>query len=308
MIVGSRGSALALKQTGLMVERLKSLRPGLEIEVRVIKTTGDKILHEPLTRIAGRGFFVAEIERALLRGQIDFAVHSMKDLPTEMTPGLCIAAIPEPEDPSDALISRGPGLRDLPAGARIGTSSPRRRAQLLHFRPDLQIVDVRGNLDTRLRKLDEGLFDAIVLAYAGLHRMGWADRITEKIPPEICLPAVGQGALAIQAREDDREVNDLLAGLDHAESRIAVTAERAFMHALGGGCQVPVGALGSIEGDKLVLNGVAAGLDGSTLVRGEVSGNPVEPSRLGDELAQVLLTAGAGEILDQVRTRMECEG
>jgi len=308
MIVGSRGSALALKQTGLMVERLKSLRPGLEIEVRVIKTTGDKILHEPLTRIAGRGFFVAEIERALLRGQIDFAVHSMKDLPTEMTPGLCIAAIPEREDPSDALISRGPGLRDLPAGARIGTSSPRRRAQLLHFRPDLQIVDVRGNLDTRLRKLDEGLFDAIVLAYAGLHRMGWADRITERIPPEICLPAVGQGALAIQAREDDREVNDLLAGLDHAESRIAVTAERAFMHALGGGCQVPVGALGSIEGDKLVLNGVAAGLDGSTLVRGEVSGNPVEPSRLGDELAQVLLTAGAGEILDQVRTRMECEG
>ena len=308
MIVGSRGSALALRQTGLIVERLKSLRPGLEIEVRVIKTTGDKILHEPLTRIAGRGFFVAEIERALLRGQIDSAVHSMKDLPAEMTEGLCIAAIPEREDPSDALISRGPGLRDLPKGARIGTSSPRRQAQLLHFRPDLQIVDVRGNLDTRLRKLDEGLFDAIVLAYAGLHRMGWADRITEKIPPEICLPAVGQGALAIQAREDDREVNDLLAGLDHAESRIAVTAERAFMHALGGGCQVPVGALGSIEGDKLVLNGVVASLDGSTLVRGEVSGNPVEPSRLGDELAQVLLTAGAGEILDQVRTRMECEG
>lgn len=295
LVVGSRGSALALKQTGLMVERLKSLRPGLEIEVRVIKTTGDKILHEPLTRIAGRGFFVAEIERALLRGQIDLAVHSMKDLPAEMTPGLCIAAIPEREDPSDALISRGPGLRDLPAGARIGTSSPRRRAQLLHFRPDLEVVDVRGNLDTRLRKLDEGLFDAIVLAYAGLHRMGWADRITEKIPPEICLPAVGQGALAIQAREDDREVNDLLSALDHAESRIAVTAERAFMHALGGGCQVPVGALGSIEGDKIVLNGVVAGLDGTTLVRGKVSGDA--PERLGTELAAVLLAGGAGEIL-----------
>ena len=288
LIVGTRGSALALRQTGLVVERLKSLQPGLDVETRVIKTMGDKIAHEPLTQIAGKGFFVAEIEQALIRGEVDFAVHSMKDLPAEMPEQLRIAAIPEREDPLDALISPGPTLADLPKGARIGSSSPRRRAQLLHFRPDLEIVDLRGNLDTRLRKLDEGLFDAIVLACAGLHRMGWDDRITERISTEICLPAVGQGALGIQARADDSEVVERLGALDHAESRAAVTAERAFMEALGGGCQIPIAALGVIEDGVLTLEGMLAFPDGSEMVRKTVSGNWMNPCRIGKELAEAV--------------------
>ena len=297
LTVGSRGSALALRQTELIVERLKSLNPGLEIEVRIIKTKGDKILDEPLTRVAGKGFFVAEIERAVLRGEIDFAVHSMKDLPAEITGGVCIAAVTEREDPSDALISKGHCLRDLPKGARIGSSSPRRGAQLLHFRPDLRICDLRGNLDTRLRKLDAGEYDGIVLAYAGLHRMGWDHRITEKLPPEICLPAVGQGALAIQTREDDAETIVLLARLDDAESRAAVTAERSLLSALGGGCQIPIGALGIIEGAALRLRGVVASPDGTRLIRGAVSGDPAKPEELGRELAGVLIASGADVIL-----------
>lgn len=301
LTVGSRGSALALRQTELIIERLKSLNPDPEIEVRIIKTKGDNILDEPLTRIAGKGFFVTEIERALLRGEINFAVHSMKDLPAEITEGLVIAAIPEREDPSDALVSNGPGLRDLPKGARIGTGSPRRQAQLLHFRPDLEVADLRGNLDTRIRRLEEGRFDAVVLAYAGLHRMGWEDRVTEKLPPEICLPAVGQGALAIQTREDDAETIELLAALDHAESRAAVTAERSLLSALGGGCQVPIGALGIIEGAALRLRGVVASPDGKRLIRGEVSGDPADPDALGRELAHVLLAGGAEEILRETK-------
>jgi hydroxymethylbilane synthase len=299
LTVGTRGSALALRQTELIVERLRSLNPGLEIEVRIIKTKGDKILDEPLTRIAGKGFFVAEIERALIRGEIDFAVHSMKDLPAEMTEGLVIAAIPEREDPSDALISRGPSLHDLPKGARIGTSSPRRQAQLRHFRPDLELVDLRGNLDTRIRRLEEGRFDAVVLAYAGLRRMGWEDRVTEKLPPEICLPAVGQGALAVQTREDNAETTELLARLDDAESRAAVTAERSLLSALGGGCQVPIGALGVIEGAALRLRGVVASPDGKRLIRGEVSGDWNKPEGVGRHLADVLVRDGADAILRQ---------
>ena len=302
LTVGTRGSALALRQANWVVETLKSLHPGLDIEVRVVKTKGDKILDMPLAKIGDKGLFVKEIESALLHKETDFAVHSMKDLPTEMPGGLCIAAVPERIDPSDVLITNGPGLADLPGEARIGSSSLRRRAQLHNFRADLQISDLRGNLDTRIRKLDEGEFDGIVLAYAGLHRMGWTDRITEKLPFEICLPAVGQGALAVQARADDAETIGILKALDHPESRAAVTAERSLMRALEGGCQVPIGALGCIEDGRLRLSGVVASVDGSRLVRGEVTGSISEPEETGKELARVLISGGADEILQDLRS------
>lgn len=302
LIIGTRGSALALCQTNWTADSLRSSHPGLEIDIRIIKTKGDKILDVPLAKIGDKGLFVKELESALLEKEIDVAVHSMKDLPTEMPVGLCIAAVPERVDPSDVLITNGSGLADLPGEARIGSSSLRRRAQLHNFRADLRISDLRGNLDTRLRKLDDGEFDGIILAYAGLHRMGWTDRITEKIPLEICLPAVGQGALGIQAREDDTDIFAILRALDHSESHIAVTAERSLMRLLEGGCQVPIGALASMKDGKLVLVGVVASIDGSRLVRGKVSGNPAEPEDLGRELAEVLLAAGADNILRELRS------
>jgi hydroxymethylbilane synthase len=307
LVVGTRGSGLALKQTNQNVERLRhahmagtEARP-LHVEVRIIKTKGDKILDVPLAKIGDKGLFVKELEQALLAHEVDFVVHSMKDVPTEMPDGLLIAAVPEREDPSDALISNGLGLADLPTGARIGSSSLRRRAQLHNHRADLEICDIRGNLDTRLRKLYEGEYDAIILACAGLNRMGWSDRITEKLPPEMCLPAVGQGALAIQARRDDAETLALLSILDHPETHLAVDAERALMRTLEGGCQVPIGALARLEDGMLVLDGVVASLDGANLVRGRVVGPPDQPEELGIELAQVLLSAGADRILAELR-------
>ncbi|HUV04191.1 MAG TPA: hydroxymethylbilane synthase [Armatimonadota bacterium] len=301
LAVGTRGSTLALRQTNWVTDRLKALHPGLEIQVRTIKTKGDRVLDVPLAKIGDKGLFVKELELALLRREIDLAVHSMKDVPTQLPEGLCIAAVPERADPSDVLVTKGPGLVDLPAGARIGSSSLRRRAQLLNYRPDLEISDLRGNLDTRLRKLSDGEFDGIVLAYAGLYRMGWTDRVTEKIPPGICLPAVGQGALAIEAREGDTDVIEILKALDHAESHAAVLAERSFMRALGGGCQVPAGALAWIEAGNLKLAGVVASLDGSRLVRGETHGGPDNAEQLGQELARALRAAGADEILRELR-------
>jgi len=301
LTVGTRGSGLALTQTNHIVERLRHVHIGIRVEVRIIKTKGDKILDVPLAKIGDKGLFVKELEQALLAREVDFVVHSMKDVPTEMPDGLCIAAVPEREDPSDALISNGLRLADLPTGARVGSSSLRRCAQLHNHRADLEICDIRGNLDTRLRKLDEGEYDAIVLACAGLNRMGWADRITEKLPPEICLPAVGQGALAIQARSDDADTLALLRVLDHPETHTAVRAERALMKSLEGGCQVPIGALARIEDGMLVLEGVVASLDGANVVRGRVVGPPDQPEELGAELAQVLLSAGADRILDDLR-------
>jgi len=301
LTVGTRGSALALNQTNRVVERLRHARPGLDVDIRIIKTKGDKILDVPLAKIGDKGLFVKELEQALLAGEVDFVVHSMKDVPTEMPEGLCIAAVPERVDPSDVLISNGPGLADLPGGARIGSSSLRRRAQLHNYRADLQVFDLRGNLDTRLRKLDEGEYDAIILAYAGLHRMGWTDRITEMLPTEICLPAVGQGALALQARSGDTGTLGLLSILEHPETRAAVRAERSLMGALEGGCQVPIGALGRIEDGSLVVEGVVASVRGADLVRGRVVGSPDRPEELGAELAQVLLSGGADRILAALR-------
>lgn len=299
LTVGTRGSALALHQTNWVVGELRAHSPDLCVDVQVIKTKGDKILDVPLAKIGDKGLFVKELEAALLSGEIDFAVHSAKDLPTEIPDGLCIAAIPERVDPSDVLISNGLGLQDLPCGAKIGSSSLRRRAQLHNFRADFEICDLRGNLDTRLRKLDSGEFDAVVLAYAGLHRMGWADRITEKIPTEICLPAVGQGALAIEAREND-DVIGILQTLDHAESRAAVLAERSLMRALEGGCQVPIGALGTVDGDQITLQAVVASPDGRNLIMGDASGD--DPESVGRRLAEILLAGGAQDILQNLRS------
>lgn len=301
LVVGTRGSALALRQTALVVDALRALHPQFEIEIRTIKTKGDKLLDAPPAGIGDKGFFVKELETALLHEEIRLAVHSTKDLPTELPDGLCIAAVPERADPCDALVSRGPHLADLPDGARIGTSSLRRRAQLLHRRADLRVSDLRGNLDTRLRKLDDGQFDGIVVACAGLQRMGWTDRITEKLPPEICLPAAGQGALAVQAREGDAEVVEMLGALDHAESRAAVLAERSLLRALGGGCRVPIGALARVLGDELKLAGVVASPDGRRLARGEMSGSTDDPDALGEELARALLAAGASDMLSEAR-------
>jgi len=295
--IGTRGSALALRQTEIVADRLRRLHPQIEIEISIIKTKGDKILDVPLSQIGDKGLFVTELENALLAHEIDAAVHSMKDLPTDIPTELVFAAIPERADPSDVLISNGPGLSALPDGARIGSSSLRRRAQLLHFRPDFRIFDLRGNIDTRLRKLDEGEFDAIILAYAGMFRLGWEGRITEKLPHGICLPAPGQGALAIQAREDDSEALDIISKIDHPETRSAVFAERSFMKVLEGGCQIPAAALACIVDGKMLIKGMVASVDGENLICAEVTGDPNAPDLAGETLAEVLLANGAGEIL-----------
>lgn len=300
--VGSRGSLLALKQTETIVARLRALRPDADFVVRTIKTTGDNIHDVALAKIGDRGLFTKELEKALLDGEIDLAVHSMKDLPTRLPAGLVVAAIPAREEPCDVLVTRtGCGLDELPPGAVVGTSSLRRQAQLLAYRPDLVVKSMRGNLDTRLRKLDEGQADALVLAWAGLARLGYEGRVTQRLPYTICLPAVGQGAVGVEARADDEEVCALLAAVDDAPSRACVLAERAFLRYLEGGCQVPIGAVAYIQGRELILEAMVATLDGSKVVRGQMKGNIGEPDRVGESLAVLLLERGAREILSQVR-------
>ncbi|MDI6827129.1 MAG: hydroxymethylbilane synthase [Armatimonadota bacterium] len=298
--VGTRGSALAIRQTTWAVERLRFLNPEIEAEIITIKTKGDQVTDVPLTQIGDKGLFVKDIEQALLDDAIDLAVHSMKDLPSELPDGLCIGAVPERLDPRDVVVSNGLGLMDLPRNARIGTGSLRRRAQLSNFRRDLQFFDLRGNLDTRLRKLDEGKFDAIVVACAGLERMGWTERIVEKIPLEVCLPAAGQGALAIEVREDDIEALGFLLALNHYESRAAVTAERSMIGALGGTCRVPMGACGVVEDGKLRLMGVVASPSGERLIREEISGDPEAAEEIGKELAVRLLSSGADDLIKRM--------
>jgi hydroxymethylbilane synthase len=291
IVIGSRGSQLALWQARHIAARLSEL--GSETRVEIIKTSGDKIQDVPLAAVGGKGLFTKEIEEALLAGTIDLAVHSMKDLPTKLPDGLTISAIPEREDPRDALI--GEPLRD---GMRVGTASLRRSAQLLHFRPSLQIEMLRGNVDTRLRKLDEGKYDAIVLAAAGLRRLGWQDRIRELIPVEMMCPAAGQGALAIETRDDNGAAQQLASKLDHALTSTAVTAERAMLEVMGGGCQVPIGAHATVVGAVIHLRAVVVAPDGSRLVKGELSGS--DPVALGSELGWRLLAEGAEEILRAV--------
>jgi hydroxymethylbilane synthase len=301
LVLGTRGSKLAVHQSEWVQARIRELAPHLSVTLRRIQTSGDKILDVPLAKIGGKGLFVKEIEEALLSGEIDLAVHSMKDVPTELPPGLDLLCIPAREDPRDALISRhGVPFKDLRHGARVGTSSLRRQSQLLQVRPDLSISMLRGNLDTRLKKLREGQFDAIVLAAAGLRRLGWEREITEYLSPEISLPAIGQGALGIEGRRDDAFVRDLLRGLEHAPTRTMVMAERALLHRLQGGCQVPIAAHATLTGSEVVLEGLVASVDGKEIIRDLVRGAVDDPGRLGIELAERLLARGADRILHAI--------
>ena len=303
LIIGSRGSKLALWQTEWVKAELERLHPGLEIEIKVFTTKGDRVLDVSLPKLGeqGKGLFTAELEDALFSGATHLAVHSLKDLPTELPAGLQIGAICEREDVRDALVARG-GARafnELPPGALIGTSSLRRHAQVCAARPDLVIEPVRGNVDTRLRKLDEGNFDAIILAAAGLRRLGYADRITEYLSEELMLSAVGQGALAIETRSDDHFVNEIVQRINHEPTERACQAERAFLKGLGGGCLVPIAALGKIEGDEMTLNGLVAAADGSQIIRGRERGSVVEAELVGQRLADALLEQGAGRLLSR---------
>jgi hydroxymethylbilane synthase len=301
LVIGTRGSKLALWQAEWVHARLRQLEPGLLVSLKQIKTTGDKMLDTPLATIGGKGLFVKEIEDALLCGEIDLAVHSMKDVPTRLPEGLEILSIPERADPRDVLISRdGVMLDRLAAGARIGTSSLRRQAQLLHARPDLSIHMLRGNLDTRLRKLEAGEYDGIILAAAGLCRLGWADRVTEYLSPDVCLPAIGQGALALEGRADDAFVRELAGRMEHRPTRLAVTAERALLERLEGGCQVPIAAHATIDHDRLSMRALVAGVNGRRLIRDAIHGSVDEAHRLGVRLAERLLEHGGGEILREI--------
>ncbi len=304
LVLGTRASKLALQQSRWVAEQVMRLNPGLRVELKEIRTSGDKILDVPLAKIGGKGLFVKEIEDALLEQDIDFAVHSMKDVPTQLPNGLDILCVPPREDPRDALIAREAGsFRDLPHGAKVGTSSLRRQAQLLHHRPDLEIEMLRGNLDTRLRKLREGLYDAIVLAAAGLKRLGWQEQVTQYLPVEISLPAIGQGALGIEARRDDAFVASVLAKLEDSTTRAAVTAERALLHRLEGGCQVPIAGHASALGNRLRLTALVGQVDGSQLVQDRLEGPSSDALRIGAELAEQLLRQGAREILDRIYGR-----
>ena len=295
LVIASRGSQLALWQAHWVQHKLGDL--GHETRIEIIKTTGDKITDVPLAKVGTKGLFTKEIEEALLDGRADLAVHSLKDLPTELPAGLVLAAVPAREDPRDAIVGRR--LSELPRGAKVGTSSLRRAAQLRQLRPDLEIESIRGNLDTRLRKLDEGRYQAIVLAAAGLKRLGWSDRIAEVLPADVMCSAVGQGALAIETRATGAG-HDACAALDHTDTRAAVTAERAVLAALGGGCQVPIGAYATVTGAHLQVTAVVASPDGSDLVRGQSEGPAGEAARLGGELGADLLARGARRILDAV--------
>ena len=293
LVIGSRGSQLALWQANYIKDRLEAR--GEEARIEIIKTSGDKILDSPLHQLGGKGLFTKEIEEALLAGEIDLAVHSMKDLPAELPLGLVIAAIPQRADARDAMI--GGKLRNLRHGAVVGTSSLRRIAQLRRLRPDLDIRNIRGNVDTRIRKVEQGEYDAIVLAAAGLQRLGWGDIISELFRADIMCPAVAQGALAIETRTDGKGF-DACAPLDDPWTRLPVTAERSMLSALGGGCQIPIGAFGTLEGTELFLTGAVFSPDGAQMIRYTATGDCTKPSELGRGVAGVLLERGAQAVLD----------
>ena len=302
IIIGTRGSKLALTQSQWVAGELKKQHPEKDFVLKEIRTKGDEILDVALSKIGDKGLFVKEIEKALLDGEVDLAVHSMKDLPTMISPGLIIGAVTCREDARDALVSKkGVNLEDLPQGAVVGTSSLRRKSQLLHLRPDLKIIDLRGNLDTRLRKLEEMDFDAIVIATAGIKRLGWEDKITERLSLEVSTPAVGQGALGIEIREGDSFLQSIVDCLNNPETYWATQGERAFLRELEGGCQVPIGAFGQVEGDQLVLTGMVASVDGKKLLRQQIKGRLEDGEAMGVALAREALALGAGEILAEVR-------
>ncbi|MFB3094900.1 MAG: hydroxymethylbilane synthase [Candidatus Acidiferrales bacterium] len=298
LILGSRGSKLALWQANFIKEELER-HHRIEVRLESIRTTGDKITDVPLAQVGGtKALFTKEIEDAMLAGRIDLAVHSLKDMPVQLPDGLTLGAIPAREDPRDALVSRnGQQFAALPPGARIGTSSLRRQVQLKLLRKDIQIETLRGNLDTRLRKLSEGQYDAIVVAAAGLKRLGWQERATQFFTPDEMVPAIGQGALALEARADDVELREGLSFLRDPAAEATTRAERAFLARLGGGCQVPIGAHAVVDGDRLRLVGVVVNVEGERAVRGTSEGTAADAARLGESLAEKLLRTGAEEIL-----------
>ena len=299
--IGTRGSLLAKWQAEFVRKRLFAAA-GVEAEIVIIKTSGDKFANAPLTQIGGKGIFVKELEDALMDESIDLAVHSVKDIPTEIPPRLQFPAVFRREDVRDCLISAsGSTLATLRQGARIGTGSLRRQAQLRHIRPDLDVRDVRGNVDTRLRKAQSGEYDAILLAKAGLDRLGWSDRITETFDPEVFLPAVGQGAIAAECRLSDSEAAEVLGTLDDAETRTAIIAERALLSALQGGCQVPLGAWARTERGEFILEACVCSVDGAQYVRQRATAPPEQAAALGEHVARLLLESGAQSILEAVR-------
>lgn len=300
--IATRASLLALWQANWVKDQLEQRHPGLQVHLVKIRTQGDKILDVPLAKIGGKGLFVKEIEDALLTGQAEVAVHSMKDVPTALPPGLDLRCTTKRADPRDVMVLREgvESFRNLPLGAKVGTSSLRRRAQLLHHRPDLEIIDLRGNVETRLRKLEEEGLDGIVLAAAGLQRLGFAERISEYLSEEICLPAIGQGALGLECRIDDPKTHALVDFLHYPATGYAVAAERAFLHRLEGGCQVPVAAHGRITGEQLELTGLVARPDGSEVLRDQTVCHVNDAVSAGTALAETLLRRGAAEILTEL--------
>lgn len=298
IVLGSRGSALARRQTEAVVERLRAAHPGLVIRVETIRASADQRPEDPFDRLPEVGFFVKELEVAVLEGRIDAAVHSMKDLPVEPTPGLLIGAVPPREDPRDVLVARaGLTLQTLPSGARVGTSSPRRAAYLRAARPDLIVVPVRGNVDTRLRKIHDGTVDAVCLAAAGLVRLGLAQRVTQWLPLEVALPAPGQGALGVQVRAGDVDTLNVVSASDHLPTRRAVQAERALLRRLQGGCRLPVGAVADVEGGRLSLRAAVVAPDGTRIIEGTREGAFEDAEGIGTDLAEELLARGAGALM-----------
>ena len=301
-VIGTRGSDLAMWQAKHVASVLETAHPDLTFEIRIIRTTGDDVLDVALSKIGDKGLFTRQIETELLNGSIDLAVHSLKDLQTEQPAGLIIGAVCKRETPNDILVAkRGDSIDRLPTGARVATGSLRRRSQLLHYRPDLEIVEIRGNVPTRLRKFDDSDLDAMVLAFAGVHRLGFDERIGELIGFDIMLPAVGQGAVAVEVRDSDEDVLNVVRALEHRETRYCITAERAFLRTLEGGCQVPIGAHAAFDSGQLSLQGFVGSLDGTTSVRDRIVGGADKADLLGRQLADRLISRGAADLLGEAR-------
>jgi len=306
LIIGSRGSRLALWQTNFVKTKLENFPPAINFQIKIIKTTGDKLLDVALAKIGDKGLFTRQIETALLNGEIDLAVHSLKDLQTVQPENLMIGAVSEREVPNDVLISeKYASIDDLPENAKVATGSLRRKSQLLNYRPDLQIFEIRGNIPTRIKKFEESDMDAMILAFAGVHRLNLDAHIKQIIPFEIMLPAVGQGAMAIEIRENDLELKKILAVFNDAETEICITAERAFLRTLEGGCQVPIGANAILKDDKIQLEGMVGSLNGNVNLREKITGEKSKAEALGKNLAQILIEKGASGILEKTREKVE---
>lgn len=303
LIVGSRSSKLAVIQTESVVTKIRETNPDLEVSISKIVTKGDRNRRTQLDRMAGIGVFVKEIEEALLDGRIDIAVHSLKDVPTEMPQELCLLAVTERLDPRDVLVSRTGRLDEIPPGSKIGTGSLRRTVQLAQYRPDLETCGIRGNIDTRLRKVSSGEVDGVILAAAAILRLGWEDKISEYLPIESFLPAVGQGTLVIEARLDDGEVAELVSPINNLPTWQSITAERTFLSALGGGCRAPIAALGTVGYTTLKLQGMVADISGQKVLYASEEGSAMSPEEIGAQLAQKMLNMGASEFISEVRSR-----